>query len=101
MTKKWEGIKNRVLGKRFDLSIVFAGDRLMEELNAKYRKKRKVADVLAFKLSDSCGEILIRNNLRGRKEALRLFIHALLHLKGHSHSDKMENEEKKLWREIS
>jgi len=100
MTKRWERIKNQILGERFDLSLVFASDYLMRKLNERYRKKRGVADVLSFKLSEDCGEVFIRKKLRGKKEAPRLFIHSLLHLKGYSHSDKMENEEKKLWREI-
>ncbi len=100
MAKKWERIKNRVLGKRFGLSLVFASDYLMRKLNARYRRKRRIADVLAFKLSENCGEIFIRKKIKGGKETFQLFIHALLHLKGYSHSGKMEDKEKELWREI-
>lgn len=93
MKKKWGEIKNRVLGKKFDLSIVMANDNLMKKLNEIYRKKRETTDVLSFPLSKTMGEIFIN------KKAVRqdyLFIHSLLHLRGLRHGKKMEAEEKEL-----
>lgn len=98
MRKKWEEVKNRVLGKNFDLSVVFANDAVMKKLNEVYRKKKGPTDVLSFPLSKTMGEIFIN------KKATRpdyLFIHSLLHLKGFEHGKKMELEEKKIWRAIS
>ena len=98
MERKWQKIKNQVLGKKFDLSVVLAEDSLMKKLNEKYRKKTGTTNVLSFPLSKTAGEIFIN------KKAVRpnyLFIHSLLHLKGFRHGKKMEAEEKKLWREIS
>lgn len=95
MRRKWKEIKERVLGKNFDLSVVIANDALMKKLNETYRKKKGPTDVLSFSLSPTMGEIFIN------KKAARpdyLFIHSLLHLKGLRHGKKMETEEKK-WQE--
>ena len=91
-----------------------ANDRLMRKLNKNYRKKSGSTNILSFPLSKSEGEIFINIPL-AKKEAERakipakkyidyLFIHSLLHLKGHTHGEKMRKEEnkimKKLWGEI-
>jgi probable rRNA maturation factor len=99
-------IKNEVLGKDYDLSLVFIGDKLSKKLNKQYRGKNKPTDVLSFPLSKTDGEIFI--NLRlAKKEASEfertysnfigfLFIHGLIHLKGFEHSSRMESEESKI-----
>jgi len=98
----WEDIKNNVLGKKYNLSVVFAGRGLMRKLNKKHRKKDKTADVLSFSLSKDQGEIFMNLSLvENRKSCLLLFIHSLLHLKGFSHSDKMEEKEKILAQKFS
>ena len=86
-------IKEKVLGKKYDLSIVFAGEKRMRNLNKKYRKKDKTASVLSFPLSSHSGEIFINS---AEKNIQYLFIHALLHLKGFQHSSTMESEERKI-----
>jgi len=103
-------IKNSVLGQKFSLSLVFAGDTLMQRLNRTYRKKDRTANILSFSLSNDEGEIFI--NLRiAKKEASKfvksyknylglLFIHGLLHLKGMSHGSTMEQQERKLQRKF-
>ncbi len=94
--KKLEGIKNRVLGKKYELSLVFTKDTLMRRLNRTYRGLDKTSNVLAFPLSKTSGEIFI-NPLRAKPFSVtHLFIHALLHLKGMTHGDIMEQAEKKL-----
>ena len=98
MRKKWEKIKNQVLGKKFDLSVVFADSAMMKKLNETYRKKKGATDVLSFPLSKTMGEIFI-NKKATQKDYL--FIHSLLHLKGLKHSKKMDKEEQKIWPEIS
>jgi ssRNA-specific RNase YbeY (16S rRNA maturation enzyme) len=92
---KWEAIKNYVLGKDYDLSLVFAGDKLLRELNSRYRHQNKPTDILAFALSEKQGEIFM--NLRRVKNIKFLFIHSLLHLKGFRHGVKMNNEGKRIW----
>jgi ssRNA-specific RNase YbeY (16S rRNA maturation enzyme) len=104
----WEKIKEKVLGKKYELSLVLAGNALMKKLNLKYPprvgertqieagwRKNKIAAVLSFPLSKNQGEILI--NLSQKKHSpVFLFIHALLHLKGLEHNAKMEEQEKEL-----
>jgi len=101
-----ERIKDAVLGKHYELSLVFVGDTRSRALNRAYRSKDKPANVLSFPLSHDAGEIFI-NPHRVEKEASRfdhsprtflifLFIHGLLHLKGHSHGSTMEKTEQRL-----
>lgn len=99
----YEKIKNDILGPEYVVSLVFVGEKRAQALNKTYRKKMYVPNVLAFPIDDTCGEIFIcTQNLK--KEAPKydmsvrtytgfLFIHALLHLKGHDHSDTMERKE--------
>jgi len=98
MRKKWVEIKNQVLGKKFDLSVVMADANLMKKLNEIYRKKEGPTDVLSFSLSPTMGEIFISKKATQKDY---LFIHSLLHLKGLKHGKIMEKEEQKLWRAIS
>lgn len=91
MDKKFKKIKDDILGKEYELSLVFAKDSLMKKLNLTYRKKNKSTNVLSFSLSENEGEIFIRES--DKKDALFLFIHSLLHLKGYEHCAKMEIQE--------
>ncbi|MEK7576050.1 MAG: rRNA maturation RNAse YbeY [Patescibacteria group bacterium] len=97
--KKFEIIKDHIFGKKYAISLVFAGNNLMKKLNRIYRKEPKPADVLAFPLSKSEGEIFI-NKIKKNK-AVYLFIHALLHLKGYKHGKKMDGMEKKLTKKFN
>ncbi len=91
----WRKIKEKVLGKKYELSLVFAGNTLMKKLNFKYRRKSRPATVLSFFLLKNQGEIFI--NLQQKTHSpLILFIHGLLHLKSFKHGAKMEAEEKRL-----
>jgi probable rRNA maturation factor len=98
MKKEWKKIKNRVLGEKYDLSVVLAREAMMKKLNETYRKKEGPTDVLSFSLSPTMGEIFI-NKKAAHKDYL--FIHSLLHLKGLKHGKEMEKEEQKIWPEIS
>lgn len=99
-------MKERVLGKRYILSLVVAGDAYTKKLNRRYRKKDYVPNVLAFPIERGVGEIIInvgqaKRECRARGESLRyfvalLFIHALLHLKGRHHGSMMEEQERTL-----
>ena len=92
----WEKIKNKILGKDYNLSIVLAGNKRMLGLNKKHRGKNKIADTLSFPLSKKEGEIFL--NAGGNPEKMLFcFIHSLLHLKGLKHGRSMsENEQKSL-----
>lgn len=103
-------IKNKVLGKKYELSLVFIGRAKSSTLNKKYRKKDRPADVLSFQLSKTEGEIFIcpetaRQNakkfkMKEDKFITYLFIHGLLHLKGLKHGVNMEKEESKLIKKL-
>jgi probable rRNA maturation factor len=99
-------IKDSALGKNYNLSLVFIGDKKSKELNLKYRGKNKPTNILSFPLDKNSGEIFITLSV-ARREAPRfdrkfdnfiafLFIHGLMHLKGMDHSSTMERAEVKL-----
>ena len=97
-------IKNDILGKNYELSIAFVEEKKSREINKRYRKWNKAANVLSFALSRNAGEIVLCPAVI-RKEAKKLnrtyrqwlrflVIHGLLHLKGMKHSSTMEKREK-------
>ncbi len=98
-------IKDAVLGKKYELSLTFVGPARAQKLNLAYRQKSYVPDVLSFPLNEACGEIYIcpevsykaAKGFKLSKEGYIafLFIHGLLHLKGHDHSDTMESLERR------
>lgn len=110
MNKQWAEIKNYALGKNYNLSVVFAGDKLVRNLNKKYRKKNKSTAVLSFPLSKKDGEIFLNKNfiakearligLSSKKHLDYLFIHSLLHLKGFEHDLEMEKKELKIMKKF-
>lgn len=99
-------IKEKVLGKSYELSLVFVPPALAKELNQKHRKAEYVPNVLSFPLSKTSGEIFICPTIakaeapkfeRTADEFLAdLFIHGLFHLKGLAHGSKMERQEARI-----
>ncbi len=96
-------VKNDILGKDYDLSVLFPDGKLSEELHIQWKKKEGPVNILSFPLETDEGEIIITLS-QARKEAkhfdrnykehlLFLFIHGCLHLKGMTHGAKMEKEE--------
>lgn len=99
-------MKDAALGKDYELSLVFIGERRSKNLNITYRNKHKSGNVLSFPLDKKTGEIFICP-ARARREAKSfdrsythfiafLFIHGLLHLKGMDHGSTMEKAEEKI-----
>lgn len=89
-------IKNAVLGKDYELSLVFCANALSRRLNRTYRGKDYPTNVLSFPISNNSGEIFINvRRLKGFSVG-NLFIHALFHLKGLDHGDTMERAEEKV-----
>lgn len=84
----WEKIMETILSKNYNLSLVLAGNGLLKNLNKKYRKKNKTADTLSFALDKNNGEVFLNINNSPAQLAF-LFIHSLLHLKGHEHGREM------------
>lgn len=106
----WKKIKNKILSPDYDLSLVFAGNRLMAKLNKTSRGRSQPSNVLAFELEPNRGEIFLNMGLikkeaenagiSFKKHVFYLYVHALLHLKGFGHKNEteekiMKKEEKK------
>lgn len=99
-------IASKVLGKNYELSLVFIGSRRSQTLNRTYRHKDKPTNVLSFPYDKHSGEIFI-DLAKARSECKKfdstfiyhvgyLFIHGALHLKGLDHGSTMDREETKL-----
>ena len=96
-------MKNEILGKGYELSLVFIGDKRAQTLNRIYRKKDYIPDILSFPYDKKEGEIFINPrqaarrakdfDMNERKFIAFLFIHGLLHLKGLPHGSTMDKKE--------
>ena len=96
-------IKDKILGKKYELSLVLADKKTVVNLNKQYRDKDYTPNILSFPYSKNTGEIFIHLPT-AKKQApdfemdfdtylVFLFIHGCLHLKGLEHSSTMEEEE--------
>lgn len=96
-------IKNKILGKNYELSLVFVGPKKIQALNKVYRKINKPTDILSFPVSKKAGEIFICP-AETKKMAAQferkyenftafLFIHGCVHLLGFDHGKMMEEKE--------
>ena len=110
MVSNFELIKKTILGSKYELSLVFIAPKKIQSLNKIYRKINKPTDILSFPLSKTTGEIFICKS-EAKKEMVKfgrtfenfltyLFIHGLVHLKGHDHGPKMEKVEAKFRRKF-
>lgn len=101
-------MKERVLGKRYALSVVFVSRKRMQALNRRYRKKNTPTDILSFSLSKTSGELYLsmeevkkrapRFGMNAREYLGYLFIHGSLHLVGLDHGRTMGVLERKYCR---
>lgn len=99
-------IKEMVLGKVYDLSLVFLQEKEMERLHKIWLKKSGATTVISFPLSEKTGEIfLCPSHIKKESKKYKItfsdyfkkiFTHGLLHLKGMRHGKKMEQEEEKI-----
>lgn len=93
-------LKELTLGKKFNCSLAFVGDKRAQTLNRIYRGKDYTPNTLSFTLDDENGEVFINLNEAKKQCKLReesftyfvalLFVHSCLHLKGMEHSDIMD-----------
>ncbi|NCS99178.1 rRNA maturation RNase YbeY [Candidatus Parcubacteria bacterium] len=102
--KKLQEIKDAILGKRYELSVVLVDNKTSKKLNIENRKKDKPANVLSFPLDEKAGEIFLDLETKKESEEFEmsykkyltfLFIHGCLHLKGYDHGAEMEKLEDK------
>jgi probable rRNA maturation factor len=104
-------MKDYSLGKKYNLSLVFIGEKKSRYLNKKYRGKDKSTNILSFPISKNEGEIFITPSVakwecKSFERKLDnfiafLFIHGLMHLKGFDHGSTMEKAEAKLRKKFS
>jgi probable rRNA maturation factor len=97
-------IKDEKAQGKIDVSLV--DDRLIHQLNKKFRHKDKPTDVLAFPYGETgvLGDVIIsrptternakRFGVTYRQELKRLVIHGALHVLGYDHGRKMSDAEK-------
>lgn len=107
----FSAIKTEILGKDYELSLVFVSPKKSAELNKSFRGKTGPTDILSFPIEPDNGEIFICLPEVRRQAPLFdksfkkflgfLFIHGLLHLKGFVHSSKMEAEETRYRKKFS
>ncbi|MBV9349385.1 MAG: rRNA maturation RNase YbeY [Patescibacteria group bacterium] len=103
-------IKEKVLGKKYELSVSFVPSGTIRVLNRKYRQKDAATDILSFGLSKNFGELYICMPEAEKKSRLfgmsltgylgYLFIHGLLHLEGMDHGRTMSRLERKFCRAL-
>ncbi len=104
----YEAIAQKILGAKYELSLVICGDELARRMNREYRKKTYKPNVLSFPLSKNEGEIFLNVRAAARearryKVPLRdrlafLFVHGCFHLKGLLHGRTMEGQEQRVLR---
>lgn len=97
--KSAEEILKILKKKNVAVEIFLAGNRLMRQLNRKYRGKDKIADVLSFvepvnfphpeRKERFLGEIYLNTAMQKTRHRI-LLIHAILHLLGYSHKRKSD-----------
>ncbi len=97
-------LKNKILGSKYNLSLVFMADTKARSLNKITRQKNTAANVLSFPLTKTDGEIFVnlakasrdhnKHDMNYLSFVAFLFIHGLLHLKGYSHGSTMERIER-------
>ena len=98
-------IKEKILGKNYNLNVIFCSPLLSQKLNREYRNKDYPTNILSFPLDETQGEIYIQlqkarldaksHDMGYNKFIHLLFIHGCLHLLGHDHGDDMEYIEEK------
>lgn len=104
-------MKNAILGKNYELSLVFVGRNRAITLHKQWKKKDDPVNILSFPLSNNEGEIIISLE-KARRECASferayenylgfLFIHGCVHLLGHTHGHTMEKIEKKFREQFS
>lgn len=88
----------------WEISLVFAGERRAQQLNVALRRKDYIPNVLSYESGTKSGEIIICPAVAKRQAKnygmtpknfiAYLFIHGVLHLKGHPHGTTMERYER-------
>lgn len=96
-------IKEKILGKRYELSISFVDEMVAQNLNKQHRSKSYIPNTLSFSLTKGSGEIVMclpaikkeykKIDMNFQNYLIFLLIHSMLHLKGYKHGSTMEYKE--------
>ena len=102
-------LKNKVLGKKFELTISILNSKNSKKINWKQRKQKYIPNTLSFKYSETSGEIIFTPEIIKKEtysppfrkggikkysdKFLYLAIHSMLHLTDLDHGEKMERLE--------
>lgn len=99
-------LKEKILGKKYELSIRFVAPAEAQTLNITHRNKEYIPNTLSFPLSETSGEIILCRSAMRREykqfdmtyDSYLIFIviHSMLHLKGYEHGSTMERKERAL-----
>ena len=98
-------IKEKVLGKGYELSVSFVDEKTAKKINKDHRNKTYTPNTLSFSLTKKSGEIVMclpairkefkKFEMSEKKYLVFLLIHSMLHLKGYQHGSTMEDKEQK------
>jgi probable rRNA maturation factor len=98
-----EKIKNDLLGKDYDLTLIYCSPKTSKKLNSELRDKDYPTNILSFPLDKKLGEIYICRSVAKRDAKnfnmsytqfiTLLIVHGCLHLKGLDHGDVMDTLE--------
>lgn len=104
-------IKEKILGKKYELSIVFVTPKKAHALNIEHRNKDYIPNTLSFSLTKTSGEIVLcMSAMRAQYRDFRMdlatyvtfiVIHSCLHLKGMEHGSTMESIERRLVKQFT
>lgn len=104
-------LKNKILGKKYELSIAFVGTHTARKINIESRNKTYTPNTLSFSYEKNSGEIILcpiiiakqakQSNANYKNYLAYIVIHSMLHLKGMEHGGKMELLEKKYLKEFN
>lgn len=99
-------LKEKILGKQYELSIRFVTPTEAQQLNITHRNKEYIPNTLSFPLSEKSGEIILCRSAMRREYKnfdmkyddylIFIIIHSMLHLKGYAHGSTMERKEQAL-----
>jgi len=99
-------LKEKILGKKYELSIRFVAPAEAQALNIAHRQKEYIPNTLSFPLSETSGEIILCRSAMRReykqfdmeydRYLIFIVIHSMLHLKGMEHGSTMERKEQDL-----
>jgi probable rRNA maturation factor len=93
-------LKNKILGRRYELSIAFVGTYTARKINIQSRNKTYTPNTLSFPYDKNSGEIILcpiviakqakQNGATYKNYLAFIVIHSMLHLKGMEHGATME-----------